>query len=335
MSILQLQNSLVCPRCKNPLVNGSNELVCTKCSIRWPVKDGISVFCESDPIHINKAQKEKIVYLLDSAESDGFDKALYDYNKARVLRDELISEDQRIADWKYLLPLNRDSVALSFGCRMGTIPAALAETCKRVYVIDAVWERITFLNIRRRQHGIDNLCPIYVNSISDIPFPAKYFDIVSVRECDWGATLFRFRDLVQRVYGLLKEGGTAYLSVGNRLSYRHLFQRHKISASPPLHTIYGYRRMLRSEGFSDCHFYAPLPDHDGIPLFYLPLQNTEALNYFFENIFPLFEMVSPEVKKQYGFQYKLAKIGVRVALLFRLTTLAKFLVPGFGIIATK
>jgi hypothetical protein len=46
-------------------------------------------------------------------------------------------------------------------------------------------------------------------------------------------------------------------------------------------------------------------------------------------------MVSPEVKKHYSFQFSVAKIGVKIALIFQLTWLAKYFAPGFSIIAKK
>ena len=276
---------------------------------------------------------------LSIAESVGWDVALFEYTKSQVARGRSLLEDRRAADWIYFLPFKSNSIALSIGCGWGTVPIALSETCARVYAIDPEWERIKFLDIRKKQQRIDNLFPIYVSGCLDLPFSQGQFDFVSVsvKGFRWCATEpISFRKIVQRVYDLLKKDGIAYLSLGNRLAFQDLLWRNrKSSASLPLHTIFGYRRILKEEGFSDIHFYAPLPHHNGIPLFYLSLENTEALNYFFQNIFPLFEMASPEVKKQYGLQYKLVKIGVRLALIFRLTNLAKYFVPGFSIIATK
>ncbi|MDA2912733.1 hypothetical protein MYX77_02020 [Acidobacteriia bacterium AH_259_A11_L15] len=133
----------------------------------------------------------------------------------------------------------------------------------------------------------------------------------------------------------MNEGGIVYLSLGNRLAFQHLFRRGKNGSSLPLHTIYGYRRILEAEGFSEFQFYAPLPHYDGIPLFYVPLEDTHALNFFLRHIFPLLETVSPEVRRAYAFEYAVAKIGVRLALLFKLTGLAKVFVSGFSIIAKK
>ena len=281
---------------------------------------------------------DEIRQLLYVAESDGWETALYDFTKAQVARDGTVPEDQRTADWKYLLPLNNDSVALVIGCGWSTVPFALSETCAKVYTIDSIWHKIAFLNIRKRQQGIDNLYPIYVSGSLDFPFPEKRFDFVAVRNFQWGATQsIQLRDVVRSVNGLLREGGVAYFSLGNRWGFQQLLRRNKNTSSPtlPLHTIFGYRHILQVEGFSEIQFYAPLPHYDGVPLFYVPLEDTQAMSFFFRNIFPLFEAVSPEVKRAYAFEYVVAKMGVRLALLFRLTGLAKVFVPGFSIIAKK
>ncbi len=330
-------DGLICPQCKHSLHDRLVDIICDRCAMRWQIKDGISVLSNKpEHIYCNEIADDEIKQVLRVAESDSWSVALYEYVKKRVEKGDTVTEDQRIADWRYLLPLHRDSYALVLGSGWGTVPIALAETCGRVYAIDSTWEKIAFVNARRKQQGIDNLYPVYMKGVSSLPFPEKFFDLITMVDFQRHATRsVRFREIVRYLYCLLKEGGRIYFSVDNRLAFQHLFRLVKANATLPIHTIYGYRHILQEEGFSEIRFYAPLPHYDGIPLFYLPLESSEALNYFFQNIFPLFEMVSPEVKKQYGFQYKLAKIGVRLTLIFRLTNLAKFLVPGFSIIATK
>ena len=279
---------------------------------------------------------DEMRHLLRVAESHGWDTAFYDYCKAQVASGGTVPEDPRVADWRYLLPLNRDTRALVLGCGWGAVPIALAETCGTVFAADPAWEKIAFLNVRRRQQRIDNLYPVHVRDGLDLPFAGNYFDMVSVRGFQWrAAQSVRVRDVVRRVHGLLREGGIAYLSLGNRLGFQHLFRQGRNGSFMSLHTIYGYRRILQAEGFAGICFYAPLPHYEGIPLFYVPLEEAQALNFFFRNLFPLFEMVSPEVKQAHAFQYAVAKMGVRLALLFKLTSLTKGFFPGFSVIAKK
>lgn len=39
----KLLNILVCPVCKAKLAKNSNELICTKCKLAYPIDDGIPV----------------------------------------------------------------------------------------------------------------------------------------------------------------------------------------------------------------------------------------------------------------------------------------------------
>jgi hypothetical protein len=63
------------------------------------------------------------------------------------------------------------------------------------------------------------------------------------------------------------------------------------------------------------------------------MEHHNVLDYFFYNIFPLFEVVSQETKRVYGMQYTVAKIGVRLAKILRLTAMTKLFFPGFSVIA--
>ncbi len=270
--------------------------------------------------------------LLRVAESEGWNTALYNYTKVQVGKNGTVVEDQRTADWRYLLPLSSESVALVLGCGLGTVPVALSETCRKVYAVDSCWDKVAFLNIRKKQHKIDNLYPTYAHDTLSLPFSAGCFDLVSVRDM---AQPLPFYKTVRRAHGLLKEGAIAHFSLGNRLAFQRLLCRGESGASPPLHTIFGYRRILKTEGFSDIQFYAVLPHHNGIPLFYIPLESSQAMEFFLRNIFPLFEMVTPESKQAFALEYMVAKIAVRLGLFFNLTSLAKIFVPGFCVIARK
>lgn len=270
------------------------------------------------------------------AESKGLEAAFYDICRDQVRRDGRISENQRSADWKYLLPLNQDSNALVFGSGMGTIPISLAESCSKVYAIDSGWHKIVFLNKRKNQQRVKNLYPIYVNGDLNLPFLDHQFDLITVGEFGWkGKKSFQFEDLIQTIDNLLNVDGMLFLSLENRLGFQKFLWRKEEGVFPSLHTIVGYKRILQAKGFINVQIYAPLPSPRGTPLFYLPLDDTQALKFFFQHIFPLFEAVSPEVKQSYDFEYFFAKLTVRVAQIFGLICLTKFFVPGFNIIAQK
>lgn len=333
---MDMLNNLVCPQCKNFLGKQGSELICNQCSMHWPIKEGIAVFTRVKDSLLHESIDDEFKELLHVAQVDGWEKAFYKFNKALILRGGRVPEDQRMGDWRYLLPPNGNSVVLVLGCGWGVIPFVFSETCAKVYAVDSTWHKIAFLNIRKRQQKINNLFPVYVSRGLRLPFPEKHFDLVVVREFQWAMNYFvEFREIVRHLNGFLKAGGVVNFVVGNRWGLQHLLRQKKNPPSLSLHTFFGYRRALQAEGFTNILFYAPLPHYDGIPLFYVPLESSQSLNFFLRDIFPLFDMVSPEVKQSYALEYKIAKICVRFAPIFRLSGLFKIFAPGFNIIANK
>src|SRR3972149_2624597 len=278
--------------------------------------------------------------LVGRAEALGWDEAMFEFMRTRVSAGGGGVEDGRVADWRFLLPRTGRDAALVLGCGLGTVPAALCDMFATVHVVDTSAERVRLLELRASEHGIANLVPTRVARGGALPFAAEGFDLVVARSSDWE---FRaagadgrgaFRAVAQDVHRVLKEGGGAYLGVPNRLSYERLLRpwtpRDGFACSQR-----GYRRILAQAGFAEIRFYAPLPGHEGIPLFYVPVDDGALLEYFFECVFPLFDAVSPEVKRLYAVEYRLAKLAVRLGGWLGLRPLARHLVRGFGIIATR
>ncbi len=274
--------------------------------------------------------------LLQVAEREGWAAALYYYNKEQVERGGNVLEDERIADWRYLLPSKIERTVLTLGCGWGTVPVALAEGSASVYAADSSADKIALLDIRRRQQGLNHLRPIHATHWADLQLPAASFDLVSVREFNWeGGMLTPFDVMLRRIDPLLKPGGIVQLTVANRLAFQYLLRLESKPNSSPLHSLAAYRRMLRAAGFSNIEVYAPLPHFDRIPMFYIPLDDSQAQRFFFSHLFPLFERVSTDVRQAYALQYAIARTSVRIALGLHLTRLAMNFVSGFCIFAKK
>lgn len=282
---------------------------------------------------IKECRDGEIGRLLQEAITCGWDTAFYNYVKTQVERGYAVVEDERIVDWRYLLPIDAGSVVLVLGCGLGTVPVVLSQTCKKVYVTDPSWENIRFLNIRRKQQGINNLFPFYTRDLLNLPFPEGSFDLIVLRSSECGISVQLGR-LIRHFRGLLKVGGRVSLSLANRLAFHRLFGKGR-RESLTIHTIYGYKKLLRQEGFTDIQFYAPLPNHNGVPLFCVPVEDRNAVDYFLRNVFPLVETVPAEVKRAHALEYAVARAGVRLALRHGLTGLVKLFVPGFNIIARR
>lgn len=335
MIINKMIDKLVCPQCKKHLIKECNTLICKECNLQWQTRENIPNFSNGDILHSDGHIINKLQYFLDSPQTEKCSEVLYNINQERIANSEPVFEDQRMADWCYLLPHSRKNNALILGCGLGIIPISLAQFYETVYAIDPVWEKVAFLDQRKRHTGINNLFCIQGNMVNNLPFPHNFFDLIAMSDFMWCIGQSTLSETVRHAYKLLRPGGTTYLCLGNRYSLLNLFDKLKQGNAKSFRSIWGYKRILRENGFSNIRFYASLPFYDGISLFYLPLENDNILQYFFRSIFPLLDMVSPETKKDYAMQYTMAKLGARLALFFRLTWLTKFFVSGFSIFAEK
>ncbi|MHA2182655.1 MAG: methyltransferase domain-containing protein, partial [Promethearchaeota archaeon] len=217
MENLSNNTSLVCPHCKLFLKKETNKYRCTDCSLSWQIKKNIPVFSDKNCL---KKNDYEIKRLTKHASSAGWQEALFEYNKNKIEKDEKFSEDQRSADWRYLLPLNEKNEVLVIGCGLGTVPISLSEICKRVYIVDTDLERLTFIEIRKQQQHIKNIFPIYIDTLSNLPFADNSFDLVVIYfSSDFYQIIDQFRNLAICASRLLKKTGHAYFSAGNFISF--------------------------------------------------------------------------------------------------------------------
>ena len=273
--------------------------------------------------------------LAHSAQAEGWQKAFFDFARDEVRQGRLLQEDQRSADWTYLLPLTRHTDAMVIGCGLGTIPVALSTRCKRVHVVDSSDGRLDFLAARKEQEGIENLHLSRIGGLSEMPFENGSLDFVGFAgfERDEQDPV-GFGSLAQNVSDLLTEGGSAYFAVTNRMGFDRFLGGGGTTGTAPL-TLRGYKQALRRAGFTDVRAFAPLPASGAAPLFYLPLDDARAMKFFFRTIFPLLDFISPESTSSYSRAFGVAKWGARFGSRMGLTRFAKFFVPGFGLVATK
>lgn len=356
---------LACPFCKKSLSSHSeNFLNCPKCSGSWPVRDGIPSFSKKE-IYWNEIPKPKMNELLNIAQTKNWKTAIYDVLQLNDKRDFNIIGDERRADWRYLLPLQADSTVLDLGCGWGAIAIALTKTYQKVVAMDPTWERLKFLSIRKKQQQIDNLYLVHGGTNLGFPFPNNYFNLISMigvlEWLAWGQDKNPRqvqKNALKKIWHLLKKDGFLYIGIENRFGYNYLlgtkdhnglrfislmprflanFISKKFKEEPYTnyqYSLLGYTKLLKQAGFSKIEFFAPLPQYR-LPFFYLPLDNKNSLRYFFNNLFYLFETATPEMKKNYGLQYKIAKAGMKLIPSSLLSFLIKFINPGFCIIAKK
>lgn len=257
--------------------------------------------------------------------------------KESISRNDASPEDQRIADWRFLLPLSSLSESLIIGTGLGTVPIALTRMCQKVYAVDSSNKKISFLSLRKEQQSLNNLYPLCISDLGELSFPPQSFDLISIqpeREKD----LTQERPLTQVIdflKRLLKPNGILHLTVPNSLSPNAVFRRMKSASHWTQQTYFYYRKILKEHGFSFVEVYAPLPHFDRTPLFYLPLNSPEIMNFFLNQVLPLIEMVSPESKRAYAKEYRLAKFGLSAVRRFKLARLIPYFVSGYCLLARR
>lgn len=356
---------LVCPTCKTILAHENGCLTCLGCAARFPLREGIPSFTERD-FYWNEIPRPEMQQVLQVAQTQGWHTAVYDVLDPAGSEVHATVGDERRADWKYFLPLNRESRALDLGCGWGAAALALAETCGQVVAMDATWERVRFLDIRRCQQGIGNLHPIHGGDTLTFPFPDGYFDlVVLVGVLEWfgescpelqprAAQLRALRSL--RL--LLRPGGYLYLAIENRIGYDYLTGRPDHNGLPFVgllprrladyvslrrtgrpfrtyqYTMWGYRKLLRLAGFDRVQFYGDLPQYRH-PHFYIPFEGSRAFEYFLSNLWGWFKDGTSEHAREYSRAYRLANVGLCAARYLRVAGLARCVVPGFSMIAQK
>lgn len=237
----------------------------------------------------------------------------YQRTKELMLAGGVPEEDQRTSDWVYLLPLENIRSVLILGGGWGALASRLNRFCDKITIIETDREKVNSLLKRKKEQILDNVSIEYANFAGALPDIKDEFDMVVLHEAKWKHRI-SINKLLPWLKERLKENGYLCCFGGNKL-------------------YFNYRRLLNKYGFNSVSSFMPLPSHKGIPLFYLPLDNKKVMLYFFEKIFPLFEMASPETKKNYAFQYRLAKLAVKIGLFLKLEWLAKYFAPGYFFIA--
>jgi SAM-dependent methyltransferase len=356
---------LICPVCKTALVHTAGWLACSGCAARFPQREGIPSFAARD-FYWNEIPRPDMQKVIEVAQTQGWQTAVYDVLNPPGSKVHATVGDERRVDWKFLLPLSRESRALDLGCGWGAAALTLAETCGQVVAMDATWERVRFLDIRRRQQSIGNLHPIHGGDTLTFPFPDGYFDlVVLVGVLEWFGE--SYPDLPPRAAQLkalrnlrllLKSGGYLYVAIENRFGYDYLMGRPDHNGLPfvgllprrladwvsrrrtgrPFRTyqysMWGYRKLLREAGFDRIQFYGDLPQYRH-PHFYIPLEGSQVFDYFLAYLWESFERGTPERAREYRWAYRLANAGLRVARCLRIAGMARYMVPGFSIIAQR
>jgi len=351
MNRQKLEVDFQCPFCCGSLEYVRDSLHCKHCQTIWPIRDNIPCFT-SEEVYWDAVPREEMWQILEEGEEregrDGLAQSL------RQRRRELYAHtyDQRRADWRFLLKTNSRGVVLDLGCGLGALSIPLAKDNLAVVSLDATYERVKYVEIRRRQEGINNLQPVLASALR-LPFPDNYFDIVVLNAVlEWlGLSDEKRPPREVQLHGLrearrvLKPGGEIYLATKNRYSYFYWLGKKDphsglrfVTLLPRrlaryyskllrdkdyreyLYSYHQYRKLLHSVGFSNIQIYSSFPSFRNFSHMF-PLEEANAVQCYFDRCF------DP--------RYRVVNLAYQFIRYLRIYTIMKYFVPDFSIIARK
>lgn len=341
---------LVCPDCKNNLQFDEKIYSCQICHKDYPVVEGIPCFIKEKFYWAET--KEELEKIIDISNKEGWHKALeISFKESRPQFFEGIIDKTR-ADFSYILPIDKQAKVLDLGAGWGSISISLAKQYKHVYALDAYYEKVRLLCMRSQQEKLENITCICSDGFK-LPFADAYFDLVVLYGVlEWAGFVLKEESpvgaqtrLLQEVNRVLKKGGCAYICIENRCGivyllgypdphtglrfitllprsianiYSNLMHRGHYSAIT--HSLMGYKNILKASRFSEVEFYAPLPSYR--KFYYLvPIEDSNIVKYFINNLARA--------------QTRLSRFLLKLAKIFQINQLIKYLVPDYAIIAKK
>lgn len=270
---------------------------------------------------IPEADLEKALELIDVEGWDSF---------ANKFKDRLdFTTEENRADWRFLVPLDRNSVVLDVGAGLGRISIPLARVVKKVMACDASVVRMRFLKKLAESKNLNNI-EVVVADIFKPPFEKESFDLIVMNGVlEWVGKTDLYKDpreaqiaCLKICKGLLKKGGFLYIGIENRFAAAYLrgidhsglrFTSYMPRWVANLYTLFkkghrydtytytmsGYRNLLNEGGFDNPDFYLVYPGYNR-PRIIIPYNNLSLLKYM------IVSMMSPS-----SFVRKIARIFAR------------------------
>lgn len=318
---------LVCPHCRRELEASESSLVCENCGKNWPVVQGVPhLVSDADYWGEVGLTQELMRDVIAGAEKQNWKQVIRDHPSPVVRRYYGWLTDLNRARWHSMLNMKADSQVLDLGAGLGTISHALSKSYARVFAVEKVYERLEFMRLRFAQEGCENITLIRTD-IDLLPFAEQSLDLIVLNGVlEW--LPYNKKDLNPRLAQLhylttlrklLKPGGTLYVGIENRFSYRffvgtpdpHIWIkfvpvlprivsdavcRLKIGDRyrPYIYSHRGYRKLLAQAGFREVEMFTVYPSyHD--PKEILSLESKSEL--FVENTWVTRNPLSAAVKK--------------------------------------
>jgi SAM-dependent methyltransferase len=256
---------------------------------------------------IPEAELQKALALIDA---EGW--AAFEERFAGKL--DFTTEENR-ADWRFFVPLGRNSVVLDAGAGLGRISIPLARVAEKVVACDASAVRMRFLKKLAEARGLNNIETVSAD-IFDLPFKEESFDLIVMNGVlEWVGKTDAYDNPREAQIAslkickkLLKKGGYLYVGIENRFALAYLrgvdhsglrftsyMPRWLANAYTKLrtgkkydtytYTMSGYKKLFAEGGFERPEFYLVHPGYN-LPRMLIPHGNLKLLTYALVSLMP-------------------------------------------------
>lgn len=304
-----------CPHCGKPLNLENQAFLCNECGKRFIFKDGIPSFTDST-YYYGSLPVEEATNIIHMAMQNRMSDLKSHLKKRKISGKKVFlnSFEDKSADGRFLLPMDKRSVVLDLGCGFGALSVPISRVCRQIVAVDATFERIQFLDLRARHEGLTNLIPVHANLL-ELPLGNSMFDFILMNGVlEWVGEWLKSKNArdvqlmaLEKTRDLLKPDGVLYLAIENRYALELLFRRKDhnklyftsfmprkmadIVTSVLKGTKYrtftygygGYRELLKDAGFTKINFYCPWPRYQR-PKYIMRWADKAAFTYFREKI---------------------------------------------------
>ena len=146
--------------------------------MNYPIENGVPNFREKD-FYWGVVEQQQLQSILEQAKTSGWEKAFADeVGKDNPSMHEYLLDSKR-AYWQLLMPVEKQATVIDLGCGWGPLSFPLAEKYEKIYALDSTKEKATFVNLRARQSGIENITALCANAL-ELPFKDEFFDMIVV-----------------------------------------------------------------------------------------------------------------------------------------------------------
>jgi len=220
-----VKSKYICLSCKSFLMESDNVLFCESCNIQWAKKDEIPIFLKND-FYWGEIPQELMKKINNELEDNKWNDVI-DENLTKDYPHMIkyIIDDTR-ADFRVLLPLNKNSTILDVGCGWGSLTIPLAKFYDKVYAFDGIKERVEFVKHRIKQENLQNV-DLFMSDFGEIPLPESSMDAIILNGIlEWSALKSPIKNpkkaqinFLEQMLHILKPGGCIYIGIENRFGY--------------------------------------------------------------------------------------------------------------------